>query len=164
MPCPIRDEEISTAQGTRGTASPGWTSGPANGCPSCRSWPHRRRAPHASRRDSCRPPARPRPGELFTAAGQTLRRPVAHARHRRKVWAEDPATGNRRDLTCEEDHAFWAWATVEVLRATGIRIEELPELSHHSLVQYRLPSTGELVPLLQIAPSKTDTERLLPID
>jgi integrase len=28
-------------------------------------------------------------------------------------------------------------------------------------VRYRLPTTGELVPLLQIAPSKTDTERLL---
>ncbi len=48
-----------------------------------------------------------------------------------------------------------------VLRATGIRIEELRELSQHSLVQYRLPFTGELVPLLQIAPSKTDAERLL---
>ena len=35
------------------------------------------------------------------------------------------------------------------------------ELSHHSITEYRLPSTGELVPLLQIAPSKTDTERLL---
>ena len=43
----------------------------------------------------------------------------------------------------------------------GIRIEELTELSHHSLVQYRLPTTGEIVPLLQIAPSKTDAERLL---
>ena len=50
---------------------------------------------------------------------------------------------------------------MEVLRATGIRIEELTELSHHGLVQYRLPGTGELVPLLQIAPSKTDAERLL---
>ena len=39
-----------------------------------------------------------------------------------------------------------------------------PSFSHHSLIQYRLPATGELVPLLQIAPSKTDTERLLPID
>lgn len=28
-------------------------------------------------------------------------------------------------------------------------------------MQYRLPSSGELVPLLQIAPSKTDAERLL---
>jgi len=70
-------------------------------------------------------------------------------------------TGQRRDLTREEDHAFWAWAIIEVLRATGVRVEELLELSHHSLVQYRLPGTGELVPLLQIAPSKTDTERLL---
>ena len=52
---------------------------------------------------------------------------------------------------------------VEVLRHTGIRIEELTELSHHSFIQYRLPATGELIPLLQIAPSKTDTERLLVI-
>jgi hypothetical protein len=48
-----------------------------------------------------------------------------------------------------------------VLRSTGVRVEELLELSHHSLVQYRLPGSGELVPLLQIAPPKTDTERLL---
>jgi len=79
-----------------------------------------------------------------------------------KVWAEDP-TGRRRDLTVEEHRAFWTWAAAEVLRLTGIRIEELTELSHHSFVQYRLPATGELVPLLQIAPSKTDTERLLVI-
>ena len=45
----------------------------------------------------------------------------------------------------------------------GIRIEELTELSHHSLIQYRLPATGELIPLLQITPSKTDAERLLVI-
>jgi Phage integrase family len=73
------------------------------------------------------------------------------------------ATGCRRNLSTEEDRAFWARAAIEVLRATGVRIEELTELSHHSLVQYRLPGTGELVPLLQIAPSKTDTERLLVI-
>ena len=78
-----------------------------------------------------------------------------------KVWASDPATGERADLTVEESYAFWAWAAVEVLRHTGIRIEELLEISHHSLVQYRLPGTGELVPLLQVAPSKTDAERLL---
>jgi len=105
------------------------------------------------------------PGEVFTAAGQTLRRPVM-TRHgtSARIWAEDPATGKRRDLTLEEHRAFWAWAAVEVLRLTGIRIEELAELSHHSFVQYRLPATGELVPLLQIAPSKTDTERLLPVN
>ena len=104
------------------------------------------------------------PGQEFTAAGQMLRRPVM-TRHgtSAKVWAEDPAAGRRRDLTLEEHRAFWAWAAVEVLRLTGIRIEELTELSHHSFVQYRDPATGGLVPLLQVAPSKTDTERLLVI-
>ncbi|MEU6323956.1 site-specific integrase [Streptomyces sp. NPDC047009] len=77
------------------------------------------------------------------------------------IWVEDPATGARSDLTREDDTAYWTWAAVQVLHATGIRIEELTELSHHSLVQYRLPSTGELVPLLHIAPSKNDLERLL---
>jgi site-specific recombinase XerD len=56
---------------------------------------------------------------------------------------------------------FWAWAVIEVLRHTGIRVEELLQLTHHSLVQYRLPSTGELGPLPQFASSKTDAERLL---
>jgi hypothetical protein len=39
------------------------------------------------------------------------------------------------------------------------RLEELPELSHHSFIQHKLPSTGELILLLQIAPSKTDARR-----
>src|SRR5206468_7154281 len=78
-----------------------------------------------------------------------------------RIWVENPGgDGNRRDLTGEEDRAFWTWAAVETLRHTGIRVEELTELSHHSLIQYTLPGTGELVPLLQIAPSKSDTERL----
>jgi hypothetical protein len=102
-------------------------------------------------------------GALFTAGGQTLRRPVMKTKTTGRIWAEDPGTGKRRDLTFEEHRGFWAWATVEVLRFTGIRIEELTELSHHSLIQYRLPGTGELIPLLQIAPSKTDEERLLVI-
>ena len=103
-----------------------------------------------------------KPGGVFTAAGTTLARSIT-ANTTASIWADDLATGNRRNLTAEEDRAFWAWATVEILRATGIRAEELVQLSHHSFVQYRLPSTGELVPLLQIAPSKTDAERLLVI-
>ena len=101
-------------------------------------------------------------GEPFTAGGQTLARVVT----RRgtavgRIWGADPVTGKRRDLTFEEEKAFWTWAIVEVLRNTGVRIEELLEISHHSLVQYKLPTTGEIIPLLQIAPSKTDAERLL---
>jgi hypothetical protein len=103
------------------------------------------------------------PGQEFTTAGQRLRR-LAVTRHAgARIWAADPQTGQRRDLTLEEHRGFWTWAAVEVLRATGLRIEELTELSHHSFVQYTLPSTGELIPLLHIAPSKTDTERLLVI-
>ena len=103
------------------------------------------------------------PGETFTAGGRELRRAVMSKGTTARTWAEDPGDGRRRDLTLQEHRAFWAWAAIEVLRHTGIRIEELTELSHHSLVQYRLPSTGELIPLLQIAPSKTDAERLLVI-
>ncbi|WP_241681628.1 site-specific integrase [Streptomyces sp. CB01881] len=102
------------------------------------------------------------PGTAFAVNGQTLIRPVLRpGTAADKIWAEDPTSGKRRDLGREEEYAFWAWAVVEVLRLTGVRIEELLEISHHSLVQYRLPTTGEIVPLLQIAPSKTDTERLL---
>lgn len=101
------------------------------------------------------------PGEQFSAAGQTLLRRVRPHGTPGNVWAEEPASGKRRLLNQEEEHAFWAWAVIEILRLTGIRVEELLELSHHSLVQYRLPNTGELIPLLQIAPSKTDAERLM---
>lgn len=102
------------------------------------------------------------PGEPFTIDGVTLQR-ARLVRHSPRTWADDPATGQRRDLTREEDNAFWSWAAVEVLRMTGVRVEELTELSHYSLVQYRIPATGELIPLLQIPPSKTDQERLLVI-
>ena len=103
-----------------------------------------------------------RPGEQFTGStGKTMIRSVRPHAAETNIWADDPATSERRCVSLEEEHAFWAWAVIQVLRLTGIRVEELLELSHYSLVQYRLPTTGELVPLLQIAPSKTDTERLV---
>jgi hypothetical protein len=52
--------------------------------------------------------------------------------------------------------------SIELLRHSGIRIEELAELSHHGLVRYQLPG-AELIPLLHITPSKTDIERMLVI-
>lgn len=69
--------------------------------------------------------------------------------------------GRRINLELVESKAFWTWAAVEFLRHTGCRIEEMLETSHHSIVRFKLPTTGEVVPLLQIAPSKTDQERLL---
>ncbi len=77
------------------------------------------------------------------------------------VLAQDTATGEIADLTQREDEAFWAWAVIETLRHTGIRIEELEEITHLALVSYQLPDTGEIVPLLQIVPSKNNEERLL---
>ena len=69
--------------------------------------------------------------------------------------------GRDRDLSLEEDNAFWAWALVETLRHTGARIEEVLELVHMSIQPYKVPTTGETIPLLHFAPSKTDTERLM---
>ncbi len=100
------------------------------------------------------------PGEQFSALGETFVRVLRPHAAADNIWIADPS-GEQRLLNREEDRAFWAWASIGVLRLTGVRVEELLELSHHSLVQYRLPDTGELIPLLQIAPSKTDTERLL---
>lgn len=76
---------------------------------------------------------------------------------------ENCRPGTRFDAERREENAFWTWAVVEVLRRTGVRIEELLELTHLSLRQYQAP-TGELMPLLQISPSKTDRERVLPAD
>lgn len=67
------------------------------------------------------------------------------------------------DVVNAEAVHFWRWAAINVLNEAGLRIEELEELTHTSIVEYHLPSTGELLPLLQIAPSKTDQERVLVI-
>lgn len=122
------------------------------------------------------------PGAEFTAAGQTLRRarlatdPALGGTGRPGViYAVDPvaearANGDwrelkriRRNLTLEAERAFWSWACVEVFRHTGVRIEEMLEITHRSFISYTLPSTGEVIPMLQITPSKTDKERLLVI-
>jgi integrase len=103
------------------------------------------------------------PGASFTIGDRTMHRAKGCGDRMARVWVNDPESPKRRDVSGEEDRAFWTWAAVETLRHTGIRIEELTELSHHSLIQYTVPDTGETVPLLQIAPSKTDTERLLVI-
>jgi hypothetical protein len=156
-PLPVRRDDISPAKQAM-RRSPGWTSGPGNGSPCCPP------SSPPSARPAARPPTADRRGEPpsparhFTSGGVTLRRTAlisTRGRPHNRIWAEDPVTGTRRDLTRKEDAAFWTWAAVEVLRATGIHLEELTELSHHSLVQYRVPGSGELVPLLHIAPSKS---------
>ena len=88
------------------------------------------------------------PGKPFAAGACATRVVTRHGAAVGRIWGADPVTGKRRDLTFEEEKAFWTWAIVEVLRNTGVRIEELLEVSHHSLVQYKLPTTRVTIPLL----------------
>ena len=98
----------------------------SRGTPAGRPASRTRRHLHRRRPDADAVPPRPEHDAARPRSGRT-----------------EPPGGKRRDLWHEEEYAFWAWAAVEVLRLTGIRIEELLEIGHHSLVQYRLPTTGE---------------------
>ncbi|WP_077490692.1 site-specific integrase [Sinomonas mesophila] len=116
-------------------------------------------------------------GQEYTLDGVTYRRhdPPTRclANERARVWAEvvsaeggarppKPA-GKRVDVSAVEADGFWGWAIASTLKETGIRSEELQELTQLSLRHYTAPSTNTIVPLLHIAPSKTDRERLIPM-
>ena len=162
-PCPIRDADVSRHKRARSQRKSRMDQRTRERLPVLPVLVRAVDAERTAARERLHAGQQAAPGEAFTAASQTLRRAkTAHASVG-KVWAHDPDSGKRRDLTLEEHRAFWTWAAVEVLRHTGVRIEELTELSHHSFIHYTLPTTGELIPLLQIAPSKTDVERLLVI-
>ncbi|MDR7158689.1 tyrosine-type recombinase/integrase [Arthrobacter sp. BE255] len=116
-------------------------------------------------------------GEDFTIAGVTYRRhdpPVRTAILARvRVWAEVIAVeadakppvpvGKRADITALEADGFWGWAVAATLKETGVRLEELLELTQLSLRHYVAPTTNTIVPLLHIVPSKNDQERLIPM-
>ncbi|CAM5290793.1 hypothetical protein SVIOM74S_02286 [Streptomyces violarus] len=97
-------------------------------------------------------------GGQFTFRGRTYTRQKKDSSTPFRAYDE---SGRRIHLGLLEERAFWAWATIEFLQHTGVRIEEMLEASHHALIQYKLPTSGDIVPLLQVAPSKTDEERLL---
>ncbi|CAN5283934.1 site-specific integrase [soil metagenome] len=109
------------------------------------------------------------PDEQFTIRDQTYTRiysredtNLARRGERPRVHVRDETTGKRFDVTLKEDAAFWSWAIVETLRHSGLRIEELTELSHMSVRQYQRPN-GEVIALLVVAPSKSDRERVIPM-
>jgi integrase len=161
VPCPVRPGELTHRQALRRRKSrtDQRTRERLPALPRLIAAAENKRAGAAARLAAATAAA---PGQQFTAGGQTMTRAVLKDPSPR-IWAEETGTGKRRDLTAEEEHAFWAWAVIEVLRHTGIRVEELTELSHHSLIRYQLPGAGQLIPLLHIAPSKTDIERMLVI-
>jgi len=159
-PSPVRREEVSRfkEQRRRKSRMDARTRERLPALPALIARVHAQAKAAARRLEAARATA---PGGAFTDQDEMLYRAPDRGVPTARIWAEDPLTGVRRDLSGEEDRAFWTWAAIETLRHTGIRIEELTELSHHSLVQYTPPDSSDVIPLLQIAPSKTDVERLL---
>ncbi|MFC9335917.1 tyrosine-type recombinase/integrase [Arthrobacter sp. NPDC057009] len=116
-------------------------------------------------------------GATYSVDGVTYRRhdpPVRSVGNTRaRIWAEVVAhdggtasavtVGKRLDVTAVESEGFWGWAVASTLKETGIRIEELLELTQLSLRHYVAPTTNTIVPLLHVVPSKTDRERLVPM-
>jgi hypothetical protein len=103
------------------------------------------------------------PNEPFVINGETYRRVVptnSYYKSQNNYVLKDGET-KRLDTEWFVTNTFMTWTFVEVLRHTGIRVEEMIELTHLSIRQYRKPD-GTVLPLLQIAPSKNDQERILP--
>ncbi|MFC7992138.1 tyrosine-type recombinase/integrase [Streptomyces pilosus] len=108
-------------------------------------------------------------GESFTFAGTSYTRVLSEAdrklsRHTAPIppRLRNNDSGKMVHIAAEEETTFWDWAAVETLRHSGVRIEELCELTHLSIRQYQRPG-GEVIALLVIAPSKTDRERVIPM-
>lgn len=103
------------------------------------------------------------PGMCLVAGGRTYSRVGSRTPRASQVLVRERPDGvDVFDAVYEEFEAFWAWAAIETLRLSGLRIEEVLELTHLSVRRYTQPN-GEVVPLLQVAPSKIETERVFPI-
>ena len=99
-------------------------------------------------------------GGTISSNGETWTR-VPPSRHSHNVRIRD-SHGATRNLTHEEDDTFWQWAVVEALTILGPRIEELLELTAFDIVPWIRKGRGTIM-LLRINPSKTESERVLPL-
>jgi hypothetical protein len=79
-------------------------------------------------------------GSTFTELGKTYVKAGASSRHKGQTDTAYEIGGKRQRFRPEEKQSFWAWAAIEILRHTGIRIEELQELSYHSIIRYTMPT------------------------
>jgi integrase len=102
------------------------------------------------------------PEATITVDQVTYRRAVGNEGSNLQTWVRRLDDGSCLDARYEEAEAFWAWACIDVLRLSGLRIEEMLELTHLSVRRY-VQSDGEVVPLMQVAPSKIEVERVFPI-
>jgi site-specific recombinase XerD len=61
-----------------------------------------------------------------------------------------------------ERDTFWDWALLELLLTSGLRVEEVSELTALDVLKRRLPD-GRIYYMLHIKPSKYDRARVIPI-
>ena len=100
--CPVSASDASHKKDRCTAQVPHGPPAPANGsrcCPTLVAWVAAERARTAELLAAAE---HTRPGELFTAAGETLRRAVLKTQTTGRVWAEEPDSGRRRDLSFEE--------------------------------------------------------------
>ncbi len=159
-PCPVGAAETIQGKVASGTANHGWTPAPANGSRSCRSWSAAPPSSTPTRPRCCTLPAAPAPATSSPPPGRPWPAPPPAApppASGPKTWPPANAATSPSKKTARSGPGRPSKCCAPPASAS----RNSSELTHHSLVQYRLPATGELVPLLQIAPSKTDAERLL---
>lgn len=100
-------------------------------------------------------------GTTFELHGRTYVRSETRRGSQHTAYVVQQGRDARLDTEWLVVKTFMTGAIVDVLRHTGVRVEELVELTHLSIRQYRRPD-GTILPLLQIAPGKTDEERIVP--
>lgn len=89
-------------------------------------------------------------GERFSHGRREYRR-IVPSSYNKPYWRGQPPPdmvldlgANRRiDVGRSEHEAFMAWAIIEVLRHTGVRVEELLEITHLALAAAREPGAGQ---------------------
>ncbi|MEH0975167.1 tyrosine-type recombinase/integrase [Micromonospora sp. CPCC 205546] len=108
-------------------------------------------------------------GQEFSLDGRRYRRTITDSDRKQLTAGRQAAnraididSGRLLNTEIEAEEAFWDWAVVETLRHSGLRIEELCELTHLSVRQYQR-ANGEVIALLVVTPSKTDRERVIPM-
>ena len=168
-PCPIRDPETRGKAARRRRASERMADRTRHRQPLLPALAEHVDTEHARLAELLAAGEAADPDATLAVRGRAYRRLFTDTDYRRQqdfgtahVRLRDEATGDGINVTLQEDAAFWEWAIVETLRHTGVRIEELLELTHMSIRQYQRPN-GEVVALLIIAPSKTDRERVVPM-
>jgi integrase len=80
--------------------------------------------------------------------------------HEAEQAAADPASDPNAQAA--EVHAFWDWALLELLLASGLRVEEACELTTFDILKRQL-GDGRVYYLLHVKPSKFDRARVIPI-